>query len=141
MTNQEAITISKGNQDAATFIISFVALCHTLDDIEDKDKPVDDERIIRSLLAFLSDAMFNPFFLANKEKLYSLIASGFNAWLDSNDMSQHSDEKIRRASDVVKGLYHEVVFFCALLCGGWDHYRAITKTHREYDYDQVKEGA
>lgn len=135
ITNEQALKIANGNKDAARFVQAFVCHCHVLDDVIDKDKPVTDEVLIGTEASWLIELTHNPFFVANKAMLVPIILNAFNAWLDSNRMATSEDENVKRASDVVKGFYHEVCWQVALITGGWKHMRSITSEHREYDYD------
>lgn len=129
MTPEILARITNGDQDASAFLAAFVAHCHVLDDLIDKDKPCDDERLIKSEITWLYSLSANLFFLKNRHVLVPLITQGFNAWLDSNKMDAGA------VRDVVKGFYHEVVWHVAFICGGWDHMRAITKELRAYDLE------
>jgi hypothetical protein len=129
-----ALRIANDDADAARFLRAFVAHCHMLDDVIDRDAVVDDERLIQSEAAMLLQ-MGNPFFQKHATLLIPLIINGYNAWLDANRMEKSPDENVARAADVVKGFYHEVCWQVAFICGGWAHMRNVTRTLREYDYD------
>lgn len=129
-----ALKIANGNTDAARFLQAFVAHCHVLDDVIDRDVPVDDERLIQSEIAMLLQ-IGNPFVQKHVNLLLPLIINAYNAWLDANRMEKSADANVARAADVVKGFYHEVCWQVAFICGGWQHMRAITREMREYDYD------
>jgi hypothetical protein len=135
MNRQEALKIANGNEQAADFIEAFVALCHTLDDIEDKDKPVTDERLIGDFIRFKEALQLNPWASARATTFFPLIVVSFNAWLDANQWEKSEDVAKQRDADVVKGIYHEVVYWVAYLTGGWSHLRKTTSVHREYDHD------
>lgn len=131
---QTALKIANGNAEAAGFLRAFVAHCHMLDDVIDRDKEVTDERLIQSEVMMLLQ-MVNPFFQKNSALLLPMILNAYSAWLDANRMEKSGDENVARAADVVKGFYHEVCWQVAFICGGWPHMRAITKELRRYDYD------
>ncbi len=135
MTQEEAMLITKGNPDAAGFLIAFIAYCHLLDDVVDKDKPVTDVRLATESLALIDELMLNPFVQQNRAVLWPLITIGFNGWLDANAWEAGNDEAKKRDADVVKGLYHEVCWMTARLCGGFQHMRELTTKYREYDHD------
>lgn len=135
MTRTEALNAANGNEAAADFLIAFVAFCHLLDDVVDKDQPVDDKRLARESLALIDALLLNPFVRDNAAVLWPLITVGFSAWLDSNEWERSDDVAKRRDADVVKGVYHEVVWLTARLCGGYEHMRAVSAKHREYDHD------
>ncbi len=135
MTTEQISLVCKGNQEAMLFVDSWVTFCHVIDDVVDEDKPVTDEQIIRAMASYTITIAKNPFFQTHREALVALMLQGFSAWLDANKMEDSEDERTRKTSDVVKGFYHEVVWHVSLLCGGYDHWRAVTSAHREYDYD------
>jgi hypothetical protein len=141
MTFSEIKELTRGNADAERFVAAFVEHCHMLDDLVDRDNPCDDERMIASEIRWVMELTGNPFFLANRAFLVPLIVQGFNAWLDSNDWQQSDDPQKQRDADVLKGLYHEVIYQVAFLCGGWDHLRSITSTYRNYNHDYAAKEA
>ncbi len=127
-----------GNEDAYRFCTTFVSHCHVLDDIIDGDKEITDEELIKSEVQMMMALVANPFFAENKTYLMPLIIQSFNAWLDSNNWESSKDEKLQRASDVLKGYYHEVVYGAIFLCSGYEALRKVTKKNREYDFDFVE---
>ncbi len=144
MTREEATIVANGDKDAVAFLMAFVEYCHMLDDIVDKDKPVTDLRLVRESLALIDELMLNPWVQANRVALWPVIVVGFNAWIDANAWEASADPQKQRDADVVKGVYHEVVWLTARLCGGFDHMRFVCAEHREYDHDydnKQKEGA
>jgi hypothetical protein len=138
MTLDEALFVTRGHENAALFLVDYVKYCHLLDDIVDQDKPVTDVRLVEESLNVLSHFAGNLWVMQHYPHLHPLVISGFNAWLDANKMASSTDERIRLSSDVVKGIYHEVVYYVAFLCGGFAHMRVVS-AKREYDYDQTKE--
>lgn len=134
MTTEEAKLITKGNEHASNFIGAFVLFCHLLDDIVDKDKEVSDQRLVREILVFLESLVCNPWVRDNSCLLWPLIVTSSNAWLDSNRLRKgRAGEQIQ--ADVLKGMYHEVVWFTAYLCGGQQHMQEMTTRFREYDFE------
>lgn len=137
MNYDEALTITKGQQDAALFLVDYINYCHLLDDCFDRDQLVDDNRLVSDSLSLLGHFAANPWAMQNWPRLYPLVVSGFNAWLDANNMAESVDDNVRLSSDTVKGIYHEIVYVTAYLCGGYSHMREISRS-REYDYDQKR---
>lgn len=135
MTRDEALLAANGNQHACAFLMAYVAYCHMLDDVVDKDKPVDDLRLVRESLGLIDELMLNPWVQDNRIVLWPLIVTGFNAWIDANAWERGNDPQKQRDADVVKGVYHELVWMTARLCGGLDHMRLVCAMHREYDHD------
>jgi hypothetical protein len=146
MSGDEIITLAcKGNQDAERFCRAWVTRCHELDDCHDRDRPSDAERMAAAFLAFDLELAANPFFQTHRSQLLGLMVQSANAWLDSNRKFQWRDSPSARdlaiehetRNAVLKGFYHEVVFFCAFLTGGWKHLRYVTQECREYDFEKV----
>lgn len=125
----------KGNPEAIRFCHAFVRFCHFLDDAVDRDKPVTSEDAARLGIQLVIECSVNPFYQANKSLLLGLIVQGFNAWVDSDALAASPDARVRVSADVIKGLYHEVVFHTAFLLGGWDHLREVTTGFRDYDFE------
>ena len=139
MTYDEALVATNGNEQAALFLVAYVRYCHLLDDIIDQDKELTDERLVKESLDFIGHFGCNPWVMGNFSRLFPLVVSGFNAWLDANKMEKSDVEQVRLSSDTVKGIYHEMVYVVAYICGGHEHMRTVSK-QREYDYDQKKKG-
>lgn len=130
--------LCNNNAEAWRFIETFSNRGHLLDDIIDGDKPVSDEALIGLELAWMKELAGNQFYQAHQGFLMPLIIMGCNAWLDSNKWEKEGTEVQKVHSDVVKSLYHEVVFACVYLCGGWNALREFTAKHREYQTDNFK---
>jgi hypothetical protein len=130
-----------GNREAIRLGAVFIAHCHLLDDLVDKDEPTPDTRIIESEIRWFIEVSSNSFFQRHKLMLMPLVVQGFNAWLDANRMEQSTDENVARAADVVKSFYHEFLYQIAFLCAAeagkdaWAHLREVTTKIRRYDYD------
>lgn len=123
---------ANGNTEAEAFCLSWLDLVHLVDDCHDRDVPVDDNRLSATLVPFILTLSGNSFFLANKAMLVSLMVMSFNAWCDSNWLYH---VKRKSEASVLKGFYHEVIYYVAFLCGGWQHLRSMTGERREYNFD------
>jgi hypothetical protein len=122
-TRQQLIAACVGkNEHAAQFLTAFVAHCHWMDDVVDMDQ-------FDKVTAEMVTLSQNPFFIEHKDRLLPLILVAFNAWVDSDAMPPCVER------DVLKGYYHEVCAVVALLTGGWDRMRAVTKEYRHYDIE------
>lgn len=138
MTIEQAKMICNGNQQAEAFISAFVGYCHLIDDIVDEGG-VKDTRMAKETLQLFEQFFLNPWFKEYGPLLWPLVVQGTNAWLDANVLAKSEKQENKIASDVIKGMYHEVVWFTAYLCGGFDHMKQITSTMREYDFESRKE--
>jgi hypothetical protein len=125
-----------GNTAAQEFCTVFIVWCHLVDDTVDRDKPLPDlETFARVMLEAATVFAFNPFFQEHREKLLPLIIQGTKAFEDSLAWASHSEPCKRRAADVLKGQYQEVLWHVAYLVGGYDHMDAMTRRWRHYQFD------
>lgn len=120
---------AKGCVDAERFCVAWVDFAHLMDDCADRDKSTGPDRIASTLAAFILELSGNPFFLANKAMLLGLMIQSAQAWADS-------DKRQPEERDVLKGMYHEVVFHVAFLVGGWNHLQHVTSECREYQFEK-----
>jgi len=132
MNRSELITLAaNGNAAAEHFLQAFSARAHFLDDVADSDKhAISPTNIAAAEADWLMCLSGNPFFQKHSNMLVPVMLCGLNAWADSNNMPPGD---IR---DVVKGIWHEVVYVVAWLTGGWAHMR-IVSANREYDIERI----
>lgn len=137
LTKTQFLEITRGDGPAADFLEAYQQRCHYVDDLCDEPgRGLDAAPLLaQHESAWLLALTANPWFAAHKAALVPLMLLAASAWADSNDLRKSADAPVRRAADVVKGLWHEVIFLTAWLCGGWDHLRSISAKFREYDYD------
>lgn len=134
--------VSHGNADALRFCLAWHEFAHLIDDCADKDKPVDDNRLARISVNYTLELCGNPFFQTHKAQLVSLMVVGFNSWVDSNRMNNGEEcpawkrRQMNAQRDVLKGHYHEVLYYVAMITGGWEALRALTSEVREYDFEE-----
>lgn len=133
MNGPECLEVAKGNEQASRFLLSYLTLCHVVDDVEDKDKPVTDERMIRMLIWWSEELLYNEWVKQHADPLWAAVLIGWNSWLDSNQWAKCPNPKLF-ASDVMKSNYQEIVYLVAYLCGGLEHMRAMSVKHREYQF-------
>lgn len=126
---------ANGNAFAASFLTHFWHFAHAIDDVVDKPSEIDDESVTRSVINLIADVGQNPFVEQHRSSIITLIQLCAAAWLDSNKMAQSGVAEERIASDVLKGMYHEVFWFTALKTGGWNHMRNTQKEFREFDFE------
>ena len=123
---------SGGNAAARDWLRAWYRFCHLLDDLVDRDTPapVPANVVAASMVDFVQQMSFNPFYGMHKAQLFGLVVQAANAWVDSEEGAQ--------PKDVLKGMWHEVVYHTAYITGGWTALRAVS-AHREYDHER-KEG-
>lgn len=132
------------NPAAVAFILSFFDMCEVFDDLIDKDKPVTDEDIVRTLFNALVDIPMNPFFIQHRMELVPVIITGINAWLDANRLEKGSDND-KVFAYVLRDWYAELVSFIIFLTRGRHYLRTVSMdvrtffTHHE-TLEQYREG-
>lgn len=127
--------VCKGDAAAMRFCEAFVAWCHWIDDLIDKDKlwlPAAVTRVNLDMLLAFSD---NIFFQRHKTSLMPLIVQSFRAFADSCEWEKREDVRDRRSADILKSNYHEVIWHVAFILGGWEHMQQVTARCRKWDYD------
>lgn len=133
-----------GDVAAVSFILAFFDMCEVFDDLIDKDKPVTDEDIVRTLFHALVDIPMNPFFASYRNQLVPVIITGINAWLDANRLEKGS-ENDKVFAYVLRDWYAELVSFVIYLTKGRHYLRAVSMdvrtffTHHE-TLEQYREG-
>lgn len=137
MPATDYLEIANGNESAAAFCAAFIARAHLVDDIEDGDSPVGGDALIAGEVDWLVTLAGNQFFQQHKAALVPAMVMGINAWRSSNAWRISTDVKRRRASDVLKSFYHEVVYLVAFLTGGLEHMQRISDKYREYDQEET----
>ena len=132
MSREEIIRqAASGNPFAETFLRAYVGRAHWLDDLVDEPRHPCCEVLARHEAEWLQQLTGNPFFTANSARLVPLMLTGLNAWVDSNRMPPGP------VRDVLKAQWHELVHAVALVTGGWDALRKLTRSGREYDFETV----
>lgn len=120
-----------GDPNAVAFILQFSDATELFDDLIDKDKPIEDEHVIRVLFSLLTEMPMNPFFDKNKGAIVPVIVTGINAWLDANVLERGTREN-KVYSYVLRGWYCELILFVIYLTKGKHHMRSVSMEVREY---------
>lgn len=109
--------------DPHAFDFCWTVWCYThmLDDLVDRDEPVDHTAVAAESMNFIRMLAFNPFFLEHRNQLFAMLNTTFYNWLDAervHDIGGH-DNAIRasvlRCSDI------QIYLHVAFLVGGWSH--------------------
>lgn len=131
--------ICRGNDDAKAFLMAYTEFSHLLDDAVDGELTGGVEKVAGIALNFMAQCSFNPFYEKHKAVLFPKIIDGVNAWCDSEIAAKHADDRIRRASDVLKSLHADITATVAYHLGGYAHMREVSKMWRTFDFDQPEE--
>jgi len=125
--------IANGDMAAFNWMWDFWCFTHAIDDVIDKDKPVNSSQMAEALARFVSCLSINPFFLHNSYSLHPLIISACNRWVDGDKLKSSANERDRIHSEVVRCGDIEIYLHAAYLIGGWEHMRKCSNVARLYD--------
>lgn len=140
MNFEQAIIITKGNQQAALFLLDYFEYCRVVDTVFDEPEKMTPEMFVRAQLNFLSHLCELGWARDNAPRLLPLFITASNAWLDSNKLAKSDDPRERLASEVLKNQCDEMERYVAFRCENFEHMRAMS-ANRQFDWDLTpKEG-
>jgi hypothetical protein len=121
----------RGDHAAVEFLLTVFELGETWDDLIDGDA-VEARSIHRAFVSALFDLPANPFYARHQEVLRPLMLVGVNAWMDSVALEHAEDDWSLLWAYALRDWYMELVAFCALLVGGFEHMRAVSLPARRF---------
>lgn len=77
-----------GYEYALRWVLDFGDVCEVFDDFMDQDKAVSDHHLVQTLIRVLVEMPANPFWIAHRESLETVILVGINAWADATRMER-----------------------------------------------------
>jgi hypothetical protein len=131
--HERAMKVANGNAEAADFLCLWARYCHAVDDVVDGDTK-DAEGII-SAFALAPLVYGNAFYLENISALRVVALLVSNMYADSEDMKDGGKPWMRQFADVYRHAGNEMVMAVALICGGYEHVRAISFEQRATCYE------
>lgn len=120
-----------GDIHAINFILAFADACELFDDLIDKDKPVEDDHVVRVLFSLITELPLNPFFDQFKHQLIPILVTGINAWLDANALEKGTDND-KVFAYVLRDWYMEFVSFVIYLVRGRAYMREVSMEVRHF---------
>lgn len=135
MTDSDLNTLCCGQAEAVGFCSALLHWAHAWDDLHDRDHPPDPSVSTKHLLNFVLALAGNPFFKTHAALLTSPMASALGAWRDSELWRRDENGRRREAAQVLKSQYQDALLLVALLTGGTDHYLAMCRRFRGYDWE------
>ena len=117
-TGREAIFASAtcGDRAALAFLHAAFRAADIADDLHDQDKPAS----VGELLHSMTTLNVYPFFRQHADALTALMVTGALSWDVSNELEE--PERAFYAAQL-----EQVLFYVALLCGGYEHAKAIMR--------------
>lgn len=120
-----------GDPVAVEALIDISDACELFDDLIDRDKPIDDDHVVRVLFNLLTELPLNPFWERNKTVLIPVLIAGINAWLDANDLERGTDNE-KAMAYMLRIWYVEIVTLVIYLTRGRDYMRAVSLDVRRF---------
>lgn len=130
---QRALRICAGNASAAEFLWHWARWCHAIDDVVDGETKTPEGIVSAFALAPL--VFGHPFYLENLSALRVVTLLVSNMYADSEEMRATPTEWCQKFADVYRHAGNEMVLAVALICGGYEHVRAISFEQRATCYD------
>jgi hypothetical protein len=130
--HERAMKAANGNAEAAEFLCLWARYCHAVDDVVDGDTK-DAEGII-SAFALAPLVYGNAFYLENISALRVVALLVSNMYADSEEMRATPTKWARQFADVYRHAGNEMVMAVALICGGYEHVRAVSFEQRATCY-------
>lgn len=130
---QRAMRICAGNASAAEFLCLWARWCHGIDDVVDGDTK-DAEGMI-SAFALAPLVFGHPFYVDNLSALRVVTLLVSNMYADSEEMMAGDKIWMKQFANVYRHAGNEMVLAVALICGGYEHLRAISGEQRATCYE------
>lgn len=143
LRNAKMLEWMAGNQEAVEAVHTITEICDVWDDLVDRDKPVPEDAINGAFVKAFIALAGNSFYKRHEAQFFAILATGINAWLDSNTLQHGKTEKERMLAFYIRTFGFEVAHLAALLSGGWDHLRRVslemrmffeTETYAEWEH-------
>lgn len=119
-----------GDAGAVQCFLHFYKIMHGWDDLVDKDQELTDEQIDTPFIELFMGLMTNVFYKQHYHLLQPVVIMSINAWRDSTWLERQSDTG-RRFAYVLRTYPADVLITIALITGGYDHMRTVSKKIRE----------
>lgn len=127
--SKHASNIVKNDQEALSFLASWIAYIHAVDDIED-EKTTTEHRMSTFIKAM--ELYTHPFFLKNAFALKQVIYSITSQYADSIQYKNSVHEFQRQYAEVARHCGAEMMLAVATIVGGYEHMRSISHEVRTF---------
>jgi len=130
---QEALWLTRGNQQAMEFLGVWREYVHQIDDLIDGDSKGPEAVLNAFMLAAF--VYTQPFFVAHMPALRQIAVNCTNAYADSVKWEKAEGWR-GQFSDHYRHFASEMVLAVASICGGYDHMRKISPMLREMGWNE-----
>lgn len=128
------------NKDAVVCMVLISSIVEIWDDLIDKDKDLNDNKINMAFMQALIDLPSNSFWKQYQPLLQPVMLVSINAWMDATEAEKSDECWKRRMAFYLRNLSMELVLQIAQITGGWDHLRKVSMDIRTFfaheDYEQ-----
>lgn len=139
-SRERTVALMRGNLAAADFLEMIVDLLHFWDDLIDRDKEVDDEKINDAMFALLITLPRNQFYMGNFTVLNPILANSITNWHVANKFEREGGEYEKRIAYILRSSYVDLVTNSALIVGGPGWARSVGEEIRQYAHKETYEG-
>lgn len=115
---------AKGNDDAADFLDVWNRFNHDIDDIIDEN--LWDAEHLLSVFMLACTVYSHSFYRKHVESLQSPVILATTIYADSVKWEKDPAAWKRQRADVMRHSGIDVVLAVAMICGGWEHLRAVS---------------
>lgn len=121
-----------GNTQAIAFVNQLFFAVELWDDLIDKDVEITPERINTVFASLMFGLPSNDWFIQHRGYYLPLIMEAINGFHDSNAMRSADKLHLRNLAFHIRNLGVEIHIATALLVGGYDHMRNVSREIREF---------
>lgn len=121
-----------GHRDAHRMIMDLFSVSQVLDDLIDKDRPVDEEEIFKTYHTCLVDIPRNPFYLNHLNFLVPLFSQYLMDWYDATLLERKGTNHFKDVAFGLRTNLASIVTQCAYLIGGLDHKQSVAIEVRKH---------
>jgi len=129
--------VLRGQSEAIDLCMALFRVSQIIDDLHDRDRPVERETLHRMAWQALVEIPSNGFYQHHFIVLQPLIRASLADWLDSTALETGSHHE-RTLAFVLRDSLTGVVVQCAYLIGGYDWMRSVSVDIRTQFHDETQ---
>ncbi len=133
--NAFLMEVLKGDYLAVAFCESVFRVSQILDDLVDRDKPVDNNTIIEAFWRTLIELPNNEFYRRNFDTLNPILRTMLVDWLDANTLEVGNDHE-KSIAFVLRDSIGSIAVHAAYLVGGYSWGRQVSADIRRFIFDE-----
>lgn len=127
--------ITSGDENAHSFLCCLYAWFHQIDDLIDKDKPLEVADIVRVQMGLMHTLTFNEFWAVHKQVLWPIVHTSIMAYWESEVLRGTDVLQNKMVGHVLKSQYQDIAYAVAFVVGGMAHEMKCRRLLRYADFD------